>query len=153
MNWAFFRSPDTGYWKLGNSQYLWYQRELEISVPETSIKLLNGQCCSQVPWKVCDIFVLTFLTHSSFNEVATTRWACSSRKPCLSIRFFRGYVLSPRRHEGAQWDSCAPSSQASQTRSRRCETAPVHEAQHPDSGRSRCSGVKLSQAFPASSSP
>ena len=48
MNWAFFRSPDTCYWILGNSEYLWYQRELEISVPETSIKLLNGGCWGTV---------------------------------------------------------------------------------------------------------
>ena len=43
MNWAFFGSPDTGYWILEDSQYLWYQRELEISVPETSIKGVDGE--------------------------------------------------------------------------------------------------------------
>ena len=32
-------------------------------------------------------------------QVATTRWTCSSRKPYLSIQFFRRYVVSPRRHE------------------------------------------------------
>ena len=32
---------------LGFFQYLWYHRELEISVPVTSIKLLNEHCWRQ----------------------------------------------------------------------------------------------------------
>ena len=69
------------------------------------------------------------------------------------MRFQSPHLSASRTHEGAQWDSCAPSSQASQTRSRRWETAPVNEAQHPGSERSRRPGVKLSQACRASSLP
>ena len=98
MNWAFFRSPDTCYWILGNSEYLWYQRELDSSRNQYQVTkrgvLSQGAHCSILSRRF-------FVAFSWRRYSCRFRWGSKTPRRWVNAKSARGHGRNcPRWRKG-----------------------------------------------------
>ena len=103
MSWTFFRNPDTRYWILGNSQYLWYQRELGISFSVSSTRVPSGLSSSKrgvlvIPYVLCGDWLLRteFKCATTDLRLATSHSLVSAAEP-------RSASSRRKRHKLSSW--------------------------------------------------